>query len=280
MFLFVENLAGLDIASNSPDLSRRRLLKFATPSVMAFSDPRFFECGWVFTLTPTKLRLLKALLSLLQLPVIQQDPFSWAFRLNLWKHVLSDGLLTEFIIKRLGVRVRHFYSLSSSCCNTAVVLPGCAIVGSNWLEFGSMSVAAYKSHLDFLAQRYPDALYYCHPKECSKLPEQSFGVARVRRPDKPLENLLRTQGIPEKIIGVCSSSLLALASMNPASIKVELIFLDATVFDGKQADIVYQLRRAIGGRDSVRVADLQEFLLAELAALGVIVSQTECRHKP
>lgn len=277
MFLFVENLAGLDIATYAPELARRRLVKFVTPSVMAFAEPQFRQHGWVLTLAPAALRLLKPLLSLLQLPVIQQDPFGWAFRLGLWKQVLSDGLLTEFIVMRLGAPVRRFYSLASIRGGTAEVVPGCAIVGSNWLEFGSMSQSAYQAHLAFLAQTYPDALYYCHPKERSSLPEQIFGTARVRRPGRPLESLLRAQGIPELIVGVCSSSLLSLPVANPARITVDLVCVASESFDGEQADSVYQMKRHDGDRDRVRVADLQQFLAEELARLGVPVRHV---HQP
>ena len=138
VFLFVENLAGLDIATHAPELASRRLVKFVTPGVMAFAEPRFREHGWVVTLSAATVRVLKPLLSLLQFPVIQQDPLGWAFRLGIWKQVLSDGLLTEFIVKHLGAPVRRFYSLTTIRGGSAKVVPGCAIVGSNWLEFGSM----------------------------------------------------------------------------------------------------------------------------------------------
>jgi hypothetical protein len=273
VFLFVESLAGLDIATHAPELARRWLVKFVTPSVLVFAEPKFRQIGWVVEVTPTTLRLLKPLLSLLQLPVIQQDPFGWAFRLGLWKQVLSDGLLTEFIVMRLGVRVRRFYSLASVRGGSAEVVPGCAIVGSNWLEFGSMSMASYQDHLAFLARTYPEALYYCHPKERSLLPEQMFGAARVRRPDRPLESLLRAQGIPERIVGVCSSSLLSLPMANRISITVDLVCPALDSFDGKQADSVYQIRRPDGDRDRVCVGDLQQFLVDQLATLGVRVRQ-------
>lgn len=273
VFLFVENLAGLDIATHAPELASRRLVKFVTPGVMAFAEPRFREHGWVVTLSAATVRVLKPLLSLLQLPVIQQDPLGWAFRLSMWKQVLSDGLLTEFIVKHLGAPVRRFYSLTSIRGGSAKVVPGCAIVGSNWLEFGSMSLAAYEAHLRYLAQSYPGGLYYCHPKEVSQVPEQVFGADRVRRPDRPIEALLRNQGIPELVVGVCSSSLLSLAVAPASPIRIELVCLEPGAFDGPQADCVYQMNLP-GGHRNISVGDIQHFLLAELGALGVTVGAT------
>jgi hypothetical protein len=277
VFLFVENLAGLDIATHAPELARRRLIKFATSAVMAFAEPSFSERGWVVTLPSTLVRVLKPLLSLLQLPVIQQDPLGWAFRFGIWKQVLSDGLLTEFIVKRLGVPVRQFYSLTSIRGGIAIVVPGCAIVGSNWLEFGCMSLDAYNTHLQHLARSYPDGLYYCHPKERSQLPEQVFGAERVRRPDLPIEALFRNQGIPELVVGVCSSSLLSLAVARASPIQIELVCLEPGAFDGPQADCVYRMKLPDGGHRAISVGDIQHFLLAELDVLGVAVRAT---HQP
>jgi hypothetical protein len=277
VFLFVENLAGLDIATHAPELARRRLVKFATPGVMAFAEPSFSEHGWVVTLPATLVRVLKPLLSLLQLPVIQQDPLGWAFRLGMWKQVLSDGLLTEFIVKRLGVPVRRFYSLTSIRGGSVNVVPGCAIVGSNWLEFGSMSLTAYEAHLQYLARSYPEGLYYCHPKERSQVPEQVFGAKRVRRPDRPIEALLRSQGIPELLVGVCSSSLLSLAVVQVSQIRIELVCLELGIFDGPQADCVYRMKLPDGGHSTISVGDMQHFLLAELDMLGVAV---RAMHQP
>lgn len=275
MFLFVENLAGLHIATHSPELAQRRLLTFATPAVMAFAEPAFRGRAGVITLPPGWVRVLKPLLSLVQLPVIQQDPCGWAFRLGWWKQVLSDGLLTEFIVKRLKAPVKRFYSLASVHSDSATVVPGCAIIGSNWLEFGSMTPPAYRAHLDFLRRRYPDALYYCHPKERNDIPEQVFGAAQVRRPDRPVEALLRAEGIPRHLVGVCSSSLLALAAGHAGQLQVDIVCLLPQHLDGRQGDTVYDLRRPSGGVTRVAVADLQAFLLAELAACQVPARQVE-----
>lgn len=274
VFLFVENLAGLDIATHAPELASRRLVKFVTPGVMAFAEPRFREHGWVVTLSAATVRVLKPLLSLLQLPVIQQDPLGWAFRLGMWKQVLSDGLLTEFIVKHLGAPVRRFYSLTSIRGGSAKVVPGCAIVGSNWLEFGCMSLTAYEAHLRYLAQSYPGALYYCHPKERSQMPEQVFGADRVRRPDRPIEALFRNQGIPELLVGVCSSSLLSLALAPASPVLIELVCLEPSAFDGPQADCVYRIKLPDGNHGNISVGDIQRFLLAELNHLGLVVRTT------
>ena len=275
MFVFVENLAGLHIVTHCPELASRRLIKFATPYVMSFAEPAFRRNGWVVSLQPPWLRVLKPLLSLLQLPVIQQDPYALAFKLGIWKQVLSDGLLTEFIVKHLKAPVKRFYSLTSAQGGRSQGVAGCAIIGSNWLEFGSMSRLAYRAHLEFLQQSYPEALYYCHPKEGSELPEQVFGATHVRRPDRPVEALLRAQGIPERLVGVCSSSLLALSVGGTQGVRVDLVCLEPQQFDGKNGDKVYTFSKPSGGRSSVRVADLQAFLVQELASCQVQVQQVQ-----
>jgi hypothetical protein len=269
VFLFIENLAGLHIATHSPELATRRLVKFVTPGVVAYAEPALHAHGWVITVPQSWVRVLKPLISLTQLPVIQQDPCCWAFRLGRCKHVLSDGLLTEFIVKRLRVPVKRFYSIASVHSNGAAVVPGSAIIGSNWLEFGSMTLQGYRAHLEFLQHRYPDALYYCHPKERSDLPEQVFGAAQVRRPDRPVEALLRAQGIPQRLVGVCSSSMLALAAGLGGRLRVDMVCLTAAQLDGARGDSIYELRQHADGLVRVGVEDLQQFLLQELAACGV-----------
>lgn len=275
MFLFIENLAGLQIATYSPALATRRLVTFVTPGVMVFAEPAFRQRRFTFTISAPWLRVLKPLLSLAQFPVIQQDPYGWAFRLSLWKQVLSDGLLTEFIVKCLRVPVRHFYSIGSVCSDASPVVPGCAIIGSNWLEFGSMSEHAYRAHLEFLQRQFPQAVYYCHPKEHTDLPEQVFGGSQVRRPDRPVEALLRTQGIPQLLAGVCSSSLLALAVGNAGRVQVHMVCLHARHLDGARGHNVFMPKRPAGGMAMVSVDDLQQFLLQELAACHVQVRQVE-----
>lgn len=269
MFLFIENLAGLHIATHSPELAHRRLIKFVPPAVLAFAEPGFRQRGWVITVPQAVVRVLKPLVSLTQLPVIQQDPYCWAFRISGWKRVLSDGLLTEFIVRELKLPVRRFYSVASVQSAGARVVPGCAIVGSNWLEFGSMSAQSYRRHLQQLRQRYPDATYFCHPRESSGMPEEVFGKAGVRRPDRPLEAVLRAEGIPQRLVGVCSSSLLALAAGNADQVRVDVVCPPAQQFDGRMGDAVCHLKRPTAGRVDVRVDDLQRLLLRELAELQV-----------
>lgn len=275
MFLFVENLAGLHIATYAPELAARRLVKIVTPTVRAFAEPGFSAHGWVLTLPVGWIRLLKPLLSVLQFPVIQQDPCGWAFRLGWSKQVLSDGLLTEYLVKRLKAPVKRFHSLASVPNGRSGVVPGCAIIGSNWLEFSSMTEAAYRAHLSFLEREFPDGVYHCHPKERNTLPEEVFGAARVRRPDRPVEALLRAEGVPARIVGVCSSSLLALAAGNAGQVRIELVCLDPAQLDGHQGDAVYTLKRADGEATRITVADLQHFLVQELQQYEVEVRQVQ-----
>jgi hypothetical protein len=271
VLLFIENLAGLHIASYSSDLASGRHVKFVSRSVLAYVPAALRRRGVVIPLSSRVMRIVKPLLSLLQLPVVQQDPIGLAFRLSRSRHVLSDGLLTEYLVNELGVEVGRFYSLASVSDVHADVVPGCAIVGSNWLEFGSMSEASYTSHLRFLHRQYPQAIYFCHPKETNRVPEQVFGAAQVRRPALPLEALLRQQGVPARLVGVCSSSLLALGTALGDRFEVDLVEVHPTHFDGWRTDTVEQLKTPIKGKTRLSVHDVQKFLEQQLQARQVAV---------
>lgn len=273
MFIFVENLAGLYITSRSTELSRRRLLKFISPYIYGYSAPAFLSHGWVIVLPRRLMRVLKPALSLLQFPVVQQDPMSWAFRLSLWKAVLSDGLLTEYLVRQLHVPARRFYSLRDVSGDGVAVVPGCAIIGANWMEFGCMSIESYRGHLRFLQRRYPEATYFCHPRELNRAPEEVFGANSVRRPDRPIELLLMDEGIPGHLVGVCSSSLLALPAGNAHRVRVDLVDVPQSRFDGPRGAVIETLKRPINGQARITVQQLQHFLLGQLAELRVATHQ-------
>ncbi len=277
MIVFIENLAGLQIASYSPEFNNRWSIKIVDRKISGYATQALSGGGPVVMLPHPIIRWLKLLLSAVQIPVIQQDPNSLAFRVSLWKKVLSDGLLTEYLVGHLKVRVGQFYSIESAVCGPAVVVPGCAIIGSNWLEFGSMSVVAYRNHLGFLKMTYPAGLYYCHPKERNPWPETIFGAEFIVRSNEPVEAHLRRKGVPSLLVGVCSSSLLALVVGNEQRVCVDLIRIDRDAFDGVNADTVENLRTPINGVHRICVADLQQYLRQKLVDRQVkvkIVQQT------
>lgn len=270
MILFIENLAGLEVATHSTELRDRWQILFISRRIQDYLPASAPQRGIAVVLPAPLLRLLKPALSVLQMPVTQQDPLGWAFRLGWYRGVVSDGLLTEYLVEKLKVPVRRFYSLLSALRPSNVV-PGSAIVGSNWLEFGCMSEVAYRRHLEFLRERYPAAGYYLHPRETSGIPERIFGRGMVRRPRSTLEAHFRMDGTPELLIGICSSTLLTAPLAHPARIRVDLIEVPDASFDGVRGGFVEILRRPIDGRSNIGVSDLQGFLRGKLVAGGVSV---------
>lgn len=281
MIVFIENLTGVQIVSSSNELLAQWSIKVVGSNLFPWIGNALSGNGPVVVASRGVIRWLKLGASLLQLPVIQQDPLSMAFRFNLWRRVLSDGLLTEYLVEVLRVRVGKMYSISSAINGSSPVVSDCAIIGSNWLEFGMMTEASYLCHLAYLSRLYPTANYYCHPKERSSNPEKVFGVTRVVRPSEPIEGYLRKKGVPCQLVGVCSTSLLALAIGNDAPVAVDLIRISLGNFDGRTADIVESLRRPIRGVRKISVDDLQRFLLAKLQARNVPVNLIEqpCHDK-
>ncbi len=277
MIVFIENLAGIQITSHSNEFSQRWCIKVVRDSVMPWTTDVLRSNGPVIVLRPGLLRWLKLLLSVLQLPVVQQDPTSLAFRCNLWRRVLSDGLLTEYLVHVLKLPIQTMYSVTSVVDGNVSVVPGCAVIGSNWMEFGMMTETTYVEHLCFLNHTFPDSKYYCHPKETNPHPEFIFGSERVVRPNEPIEAWLRKRGMPKRLTGVCSSSLLSMAVGNQEPVTVDLVKVPRCMFDGPAGDIVETLKRPINNVKSITVRDLQHFLIEKLMAAGVplnVIEQT------
>lgn len=269
MIVFIENLAGIQIVSCSSELSGRWSIKIVSKNIVPWFTDALRANGPVIVLPSRVVRWAKLVASVLQLPVVQQDPMSSAFRFSFWRLVLSDGLLTEYLVEELGVPVHKMYSVLSAINGSAPVVSDCAIIGSNWMEFGMMTESSYLHHLKFLSQLYPECKYYCHPKERSSHPEQVFGPENVVRPNEPVEAYLRKKGVPSQLVGVCSTSLLALAVGNERPVSVDLIQIRVSGFDGRVADIVENLKKPIHGVKKISIGDLQRFLIARLRARGI-----------
>lgn len=275
MLIFIENLAGLLIVANSPEIPRRGVVLVVSSRLAGFVQETLGRRGGVWLVAPPVIRWLKLALSALQLPVMQQDPNCRAFRINYHRLLLSDGLLTEYLVAKADLPVRRFHSIESAISAGANVIAGTAIIGSNWLEFGSMSEQNYIRHLEFLKRRYPDALYYCHPREASSGPEKVFGARMVMRPREPVERLLQREGIPSCIVGVCSSSLLALGASRPGRVSVELVAPDTRCYDGWRGPLIEALDPPLGGVGRILVNDIQEFLAERLLARNVAVTRVD-----
>jgi hypothetical protein len=270
---FLESLGPMLLATSHQRLRDQWMIKFVLRRNERFISPSLRQCGPVVVVGETAMRWLRMAAGLVQLPVAQQSTLSASYRLNLWKYLISDGLLTEYLVERMSEPVGRFYSMHDVGPENANLVGTTAIIGSNWQEFGCMNRAAYEAHLRFLKSRHPDAIYFCHPKEASSAPESIFGVDYVRRPNEPVEIHLRDKGIPRLLVGVCSSAMLSIPSGHPQHVAVELIELQSLDFNGPAGDVVQRFSPPLRGISEITVGDLQNYLGDALEAMGVAVNR-------
>lgn len=271
MMIFLENAAGMQILLTEPALRRRWMVKIALANMAKFAEALRASPGPVFFVAPEAQRWVKFFAGIAQLPIFQQAPTALAFRFNFWKYLISDGLMTEYAVSRLGLRARRFYSILDARIRAPIINETC-IVGSHWAEFGSMSEAHYRRHLEYLGKQYPSGIYYCHPREYSRAPEEVFGPERVRRLNEPIEHHCSQRGVPRTLVAVCSSSLLSLARLADCRAEVELVVVAPQWFDGHKGDIVEQFRKPFGGVSRIVIADIQQFIVEKLRDWGVAVT--------
>jgi hypothetical protein len=272
---FLESLGPMLLATRHQRLRDQWMIKFVLKRNERFISPSLRQCGPVVVVGETAMRWLRMAAGLAQLPVAQQSTLSASYRRNLWKYLISDGLLTEYLVERMGEPVGRFYSMHDVVPENAALVRMTAIIGSNWQEFGCMNQSTYETHLHFLRSRYPDAVYFCHPREISSAPETIFGVDNVRRPNVPVEIHLRDTGIPCLLVGVCSSAMLSIPGGNPQHVAVELIELQSRDFNGPTGDVVQRFSPPLRGLSEITVGDLQNYLEDALEGMGVSVTRVQ-----
>jgi hypothetical protein len=275
MVFFIENLTGLEILASSSEFSSRKFIAFVNGNISNYISEDLRCRGFFIILGSRFMRIYRLLFSLLQFPVVLQDPTSLSYRCNLWGNVISDGLLTEFLFYFLRVPIKRFRSIEIIKVEGEIIDVH-AIIGTNWFEFGSMTESSYLKHLLFLKKKFPDAIYYPHPREKSPYPEEIFGEY-FKRPNMPLESWFRKTGIPRRITSVCSTSLLLVAASNVGRTSVDLVCIEESCFDGPRGSILENFKRPINGLDSLTVGDTQKFLLSRFRRLGItcnLVAQT------
>lgn len=272
LIIFIENFFGLYVTHSSSYLSSKKFVRIIDSNLnISARYLNKFE-GKTFFLNSGTLKLLKRACALLQVPIIQQDPLSKNFRFNLWKMILSDGLLTDCIVEKLNIKMGRFFTVCTDTTNDAPALNMTAIIGSNWLEFGSMTEETYSNHLRQMADHYPNAVYFCHPRERNGLPESIFGKFRVVHSNMPVELYFALNGFPKKLVSVCSSSMLSIGLLRRGSMDMEMIVLPSNIYDGSMRDRVYEVQGSKSGGFSIRVADIQDYLRRRLQKAGAQLS--------
>lgn len=264
MIVFVENAYALVILKLDKKLRESTFFFVVYESLRSMGASKILPSGRVWYASADSIRYLKAVLGALQLPIVQPDPLGIAFALNHWKMLISDGLLTEMLIEKGVAKPRAFYSVHGTADSSVHTSKTPLIIGSNWLEHGSMTEQQYVEHLRFIHERYPRAIYVRHPREISQVPESVFGAERIVKPDLPIDLYCLNEGIPEQIIGVCSTCMLVLPMMALGRIDVDLIVLDRKHLSGPKAGILQKVH--VKGRppETIHVEDMQRFLIRRL----------------
>jgi hypothetical protein len=129
---------------------------------------------------------------------------------------LSDGQLTQILISRKLLPADRFVqisdvsnTLSSSSTKLSVNSSLEIIIGSNWVEFGCMTLASYKLYLQQLSAKYPGYQYKPHPDEDHYYPSQYFTILDSLT---PLELYVLETGIPARVVTTGSSASFFLSS--------------------------------------------------------------------
>lgn len=183
------------------------------------------------------IRYLKILAALLRFPCTFQTAYGSAYRLSKIKSVISDGLLTEWLYQQSHIKPASFISVTNLTPHCKVESAQQLIIGSNWYEFGSMSLYKYEALLHAWNEKYPCALYFPHPKEGRDMAKKIFGD-RLIESSQTIEPYCIKNGIPSHVIGLGSTAMATLGKIANSEIKVEIVSLDAKHFDGRNVDVV------------------------------------------
>ena len=155
-----------------------------------------------------------------------------AHKLSRTKSVISDGILTEWLYKNNHIRLKNFVSINIIRPSLDVNAGVSIIFGNNFFEFGCFNYEKYKNYLEVLSNKYPNALYFPHPKEASGLPEIIF-KSKLIKTKSNIETYCLMNGIPEHIIGfIGSTSIASIAMLAKKSIIVESIRVENDDYDG------------------------------------------------
>jgi hypothetical protein len=266
MIIFVENSYALVILKLNHQLRENATLFIVFDRLVFVGAKEIIPKNRSVFVSAFAIRCLKVIIGLLQFQMVQPDLLGFAYKINKTKSIISDGLLTEIIIDKCAIKPKYFYTLETQKKVKIETVEKTIIIGSNWVEFGSMSSENYMLHLQFLRNRYPEAIYFRHPRETGSEPEFVFGKLQVDQPTLPIELHCLKNGIPRKIIGVCSTSLLSMPSLAPGCVDVDQIILENNFYDGPKGSNIFTKKNKNKNESEViiNVKNINEFLSMKL----------------
>ena len=182
-------------------------------------------------------KLLKIISALFQINCTFQGGGGLAYNLAFRKSVISDGILTEFLVSEKYIIPDNFISLKNISPSIDVIKGKKIILGGNFFEFGLMSYMNYKEYLIKIKTKFPDAFYFPHPKERTNLPQLIFSDKLIYFSGN-IEEYCKLEGIPENIISFLGSTAVAsLALMANSNIIIDALLLDNSDYDGPLGNV-------------------------------------------
>jgi hypothetical protein len=183
------------------------------------------------------MKVLKILAALFRFPCTFQGGFGLAYRLSKNKSVISDGLLTEWLYQYGHIQPKVFISVAHLEPRFNVKPDVQLIVGSNWYEFGTLSLQKYEALLRAWNQSYPNAYYFPHPKEDRLIARKVF-EGRLIETSESIESHCKKNGIPSHIIGMGSTALASLGKLATSNVIIELVKISSHNCDGRNGDVL------------------------------------------
>jgi hypothetical protein len=182
-------------------------------------------------------KVLKIIFSILRFKCVFQGASGIAYHISKSKIVISDGILTEFLFRAGHIKPKKFISINCIKPELSVKKNHKIILGNNFVETGNFSLVSFEKYLKEIKNKFPDALYFPHPKENLNLARDIFGD-KIILSDSNIESYCNKKGIPEYIIGFIGSTAMAsLALLSNEELKIEYIKVEDMFFDGANATI-------------------------------------------
>ena len=183
------------------------------------------------------MRYLKIMGALLRFPCTFQSGFGVAYRLSKSKSIISDGLLTEWLHQKGYIQPDDFTSVANLKPSFNVKSDIQLIIGSNWYEFGTLSLKKYEALLCAWNRTYPNAYYFPHPKEKRSLARRVF-EGRLIETNETIEQYCKKNGVPSHVIGIGSTALASLGILATSNLIIELVTIAPHECDGRNSDVL------------------------------------------
>jgi hypothetical protein len=216
------------------------LCKYLEADLFVYSkvSVKFSHLGQKKIVLPVSaMRFAKILASVCRFYCYFQGGFGIAFRISKSKAVVSDGILTEYLIRSEQIQVREFISIDYIKKEIDVNQTKEIILGNNFYEFGNMSYETYKNYLLALRAAYPEAMYFPHPKEEERQLLLDIFKDKLVTWSGNVESYCRKYGIPGRLIGfVGSTAMASLGKLAKQSFEIHGICIPKEFCDGKLRD--------------------------------------------